>query len=94
VKALDLQDKTESPRKSSLIIIRLELVLVYTDYGYGHVDLVKHGSDLELPTNTIDNLVTLLRETTTESKEEVKEKAKLSFPERFDSVSFKELKDL
>ena len=94
MKALDLQDKTESPRKSSLIIILLELVLVYTDYGYGHVDLVKHGSDFELPTNTIDNLVTLLRETTTESKEEVKEKAKLSFPERFDSVSFKELKDL
>ena len=94
MQALDLKDKIDSPRKSSLIIILLEFVLVYTDYGYGHVDLVKHGSDLELPTNTIDNLVTLLRETTTESKEEVKEKAKLSFPERFDSVSFKELKDL
>ena len=94
MQALDLKDKIDSPRKSSLIIILLEFVLVYTDYGYGHVDLVKHGSDFELPTNTIDNLVTLLRETTTESKEEVKEKAKLSFPERFDSVSFKELKDL
>ena len=94
MQALDLKDKIDSPRKSSLIRILLEFVLVYTDYGYGHVDLVKHGSDLELPTNTIDNLVTLLRETTTESKEEVKEKAKLSFPERFDSVSFKELKDL
>ena len=61
---LDLKDKIESPRKSSLMIILLELVLVYTDYGYGHVDLVKHGSDLELPSDTIDNLVTLLRETT------------------------------
>jgi hypothetical protein len=73
VQDLDLKDKIESPRKSFLIIILLELVLVYTDYGYGHVDLVKHGSDLELPTDTIDNLVTLLRETTSESKEEVKE---------------------
>lgn len=70
---LDLKDKIESPRKSSLMIILLELVLVYTDYGYGHVDLVKHGSDLELPSDTIDNLVTLLRETTSESREEVKE---------------------
>jgi len=73
VQDLDLKDKIESPRKSSLMIILLELVLVYTDYGYGHVDLVKHGSDLELASDTIDNLVTLLRETTSESKEEVKE---------------------
>jgi hypothetical protein len=84
INLLDLQDKTESPRKSSLKITLLELVLVYTDYGYGHVDLVKHGSDLELPPDTIENLLTLLRETTTESKEEVKENAKLNFLERFE----------
>jgi hypothetical protein len=45
---------------------------------------VKHGSDLELPPDTIENLLTLLRETTTESKEEVKENAKLNFLERFE----------
>jgi hypothetical protein len=37
-----------------------ELVLVYTDYGYGHVDLAKHGKDLEHPPEIVENLMTLL----------------------------------
>ena len=33
---------------------KVELVLVYTDYGYGHVDLSKHGKDLEYPADLVD----------------------------------------
>jgi hypothetical protein len=71
--ALEVQDKTETPCKCKPILTLLELVLVYTDYGYGHVDLVKHGHDLELPTDTVENLLSLLRETSIAQKEEDKE---------------------
>jgi len=93
--ALEVQDKTETPCKCKPILTLLELVLVYTDYGYGHVDLVKHGHDLELPTDTVENLLNLLRETSLSQKEEAEEnKPKQSFADRFDQVTFQELKDL
>lgn len=57
-----------------------ELVLVYTDYGYGHVDLTQHGKDLEISNEIIQNLLNLLAdkkdEGPKEQKEEVKEENK------------------
>lgn len=92
---MEVQEKPEIPRKCEPSLTPLELVLVYTDYGYGHVDLAKYGQDLELPTDTVENLLNLLRETSLAQKEEAKEsQPKLSFTDKFDQVTFQELKDL
>lgn len=69
-------------------------MLVYTDYGYGHVDLAKHGQDLELPSDTVEGLLNLLREFSVSKAEASESEPKPAFPERFDQVSFTELKDL
>lgn len=67
----------------------VEKVLVYTDYGYGHVDLAIHGKDLEVPSDLIDIILSSF--TGEESKQD---KPRLKLPEKFDTLSFKELKDL
>lgn len=33
------------------------MMLIYTDYGYGHVDLTKHAADLEKPSEIVEKLM-------------------------------------
>lgn len=73
------------------------MVLVFTEYGYGHVDLTKHGADLEKPNELVEQILAQFNENKEEKeeKEESKdEKPKLVIPEKFDSINFTELKDL
>lgn len=62
--------------------------MVYTDYGYGHVDLSKHGKDLEHPPEMVENLVKMLAEDakSEESKAGKEDKPKLVIPAMFDEV--------
>ena len=64
-----------------------ELALVYTDYGYGHVDLAAHGKDLEVGSDMIDSIWSSLAGEESKSTKPV-------IPEKFDTLTFKEIKDL
>jgi hypothetical protein len=35
-------------------------VLVYTDYGYGHIDLAQHGKDLTHNSELLPSILSLL----------------------------------
>lgn len=60
--------------------------MVYTDYGYGHVDLAKHGKDLEHPPELVDNLLKMLADEgkSEESKAVKEDKPKVVIPSKYD----------
>lgn len=37
------------------------MALVYTDYGYGHVDLSVHMKDLEFPQSMLESIISQFR---------------------------------
>ena len=76
------------------------MALVYTDYGYGHIDLQKYMHDLELPQDLFTNLVQVFSELpiTDNKKEEVKEEVYIvterKLPAQVDKLELRDLKDL
>lgn len=76
------------------------MALVYTDYGYGHIDLQKYMHDLELPQDLFTNLVQVFSELpiTDNKKEEVKDEVQIvterKLPAQVDKLELRDLKDL